>query len=90
MDREFLTDLFADFGPVAIRPMFSGFGISVDGVNFALSRYARDSIFAPTSRPSRVLRPRARSLFRIRPASDPLPSPHTGNCRRGCLTIRKN
>jgi DNA transformation protein and related proteins len=37
MDREFLTDLFADFGPVAIRPMFSGFGISVDGVNFALS-----------------------------------------------------
>src|SRR5215467_7296456 len=37
MDREFLTDLFADFGPVTIRPMFSGFGISVDGVNFALS-----------------------------------------------------
>ena len=37
MDREFLVDLFADFGPVTIRPMFSGFGISVDGVNFALS-----------------------------------------------------
>ncbi|HLZ03700.1 MAG TPA: TfoX/Sxy family protein [Bradyrhizobium sp.] len=37
MDREFLTDLFADFGPVTIRPMFSGFGISVDGVNFALA-----------------------------------------------------
>jgi DNA transformation protein and related proteins len=37
MDREFLTDLFAGFGPVTIRPMFSGFGISVDGVNFALS-----------------------------------------------------
>jgi DNA transformation protein len=37
MDREFLTDLFADFGPVTIRRMFSGFGISVDGVNFALS-----------------------------------------------------
>jgi DNA transformation protein len=37
MDREFLTDLFADFGPVTIRPMFSGHGISVDGVNFALS-----------------------------------------------------
>jgi DNA transformation protein len=37
MDREFLNDLFADFGPVTIRPMFSGFGISVDGVNFALS-----------------------------------------------------
>ena len=37
MDREFLIDLFAEFGPVTIRPMFSGFGISVDGVNFALA-----------------------------------------------------
>jgi DNA transformation protein len=37
MDREFLTDLFADFGPVTIRPMFSGHGISVDGMNFALA-----------------------------------------------------
>jgi DNA transformation protein len=37
MDREFLTDLFADFGPVTIRPMFSGHGISADGVNFAMA-----------------------------------------------------
>ncbi|MBW7974967.1 TfoX/Sxy family protein [Bradyrhizobium sp. BR 10289] len=37
MDREFLIDLFSDFGPVTIRKMFSGHGISVDGVNFALS-----------------------------------------------------
>ena len=37
MDREFLTDLFADFGPVTIRRMFSGYGISADGINFALS-----------------------------------------------------
>src|SRR5262249_60199239 len=37
MDREFLTDLFADFGPVTIRPMFSGFGISAGGTNFALA-----------------------------------------------------
>ena len=37
MDRDFLIDLFADFGPVTIRPMFSGFGISVDGVNFAMA-----------------------------------------------------
>jgi TfoX/Sxy family transcriptional regulator of competence genes len=27
MDRDFLIDLFSDFGPVTIRPMFSGFGI---------------------------------------------------------------
>ena len=37
MDREFLIDLFADFGPVTIRPMFSGFGISADGTNFAMA-----------------------------------------------------
>ena len=37
MDRDFLADLFADFGPVTIRRMFSGFGISADGTNFALA-----------------------------------------------------
>ncbi|QQO11897.1 TfoX/Sxy family protein [Bradyrhizobium diazoefficiens] len=37
MDREFLIDLFADFGPVTIRKMFSGYGISADGTNFALA-----------------------------------------------------
>jgi DNA transformation protein and related proteins len=37
MDRDFLIDLFADFGPVAIRRMFSGFGISAEGTHFALA-----------------------------------------------------
>jgi DNA transformation protein and related proteins len=37
MDREFLIDLFERFGPVTIRRMFSGFGISADGTNFALA-----------------------------------------------------
>jgi DNA transformation protein len=37
MDRDFLIDLFSTFGPVTIRKMFSGFGISADGTNFALS-----------------------------------------------------
>lgn len=37
MDRDFLMDLFVDFGPVTIRRMFSGFGISADGTNFALA-----------------------------------------------------
>ena len=37
MDREFLIDLFADFGHVTIRKMFSGYGISADGINFALA-----------------------------------------------------
>ncbi|MEW6644161.1 MAG: TfoX/Sxy family protein [Pseudomonadota bacterium] len=36
MDREFLQDLFSAFGPVSLRRMFSGYGVSVDGVNFAL------------------------------------------------------
>jgi DNA transformation protein len=37
MDRDFLIDLFAGFGPVTIRRMFSGFGISANGTNFALA-----------------------------------------------------
>src|SRR3954451_12368667 len=37
MDRDFLIDLFSDFGPVTVRRMFSGFGISADGTNFALA-----------------------------------------------------
>jgi DNA transformation protein len=37
MDREFLSDLFSHFGPVTMRRMFSGFGISADGTNFALA-----------------------------------------------------
>src|SRR3954470_8201186 len=37
MDREFPTALFADFGPATLRKMFSGFGISADGTNFALA-----------------------------------------------------
>lgn len=37
MDRDFLIDLFAGFGPVSIRRMFSGYGISANGTNFALA-----------------------------------------------------
>jgi DNA transformation protein len=37
MDRDFLIDLFSDFGPVTIRRMFSGLGISAEGTNFALA-----------------------------------------------------
>src|SRR3954465_14447764 len=37
MDRDFLLDLFSNFGPVTIRRMFSGFRISADGTNFALA-----------------------------------------------------
>jgi DNA transformation protein len=37
VDRDFLIDLFAEFGPVTVRKMFSGYGISADGTNFALA-----------------------------------------------------
>ncbi|MDB5619043.1 TfoX/Sxy family protein [Tardiphaga sp.] len=36
MDRDFLIELFAGFGPVTIRRMFSGYGVSADRINFAL------------------------------------------------------
>src|ERR1700753_2599050 len=37
MDRDFLIELLSSFGPVTLRRMFSGCGISADGVNFALA-----------------------------------------------------
>src|ERR1700679_489085 len=37
MDRDFLSELFSDFGLLTLRRMFSGFGVSVDGTNFALA-----------------------------------------------------
>src|SRR5438045_8622446 len=37
MDRDFLIDLFSPLGSVPFRPMFSGFGISADGINFAMA-----------------------------------------------------
>jgi DNA transformation protein and related proteins len=36
MDREFLLELFSAFGPVSLRRMFSGYGVSVEGTTFAL------------------------------------------------------
>jgi DNA transformation protein len=42
MDAEDLKDLFRDFGPIAVRRMFGGQGILVDGMMIAL--VARDVI----------------------------------------------
>ena len=37
MGRDHLVDLFSEFGPISLRKMFSGFGITADGVNFAMA-----------------------------------------------------
>lgn len=36
VDSDFIRDLFAEFGPVTVRRMFSGAGIYCDGVMFGL------------------------------------------------------
>ena len=43
MDAEFIRDLFAQFGPVTVRRMFSGAGIFRDGLMFGL--IIRDVIY---------------------------------------------
>jgi DNA transformation protein and related proteins len=43
MDPDFIHDLFAPFGPVTIRRMFSGAGIFRDGLMFGL--IVRDVIY---------------------------------------------
>ena len=42
MDRDDLIDLFSEFGPITLRRMFSGYGITAEGVNFAMA--LRDGI----------------------------------------------
>ena len=37
MDADHLIDLFAEFGPITLKRMFSGYGIVADGVNFAMA-----------------------------------------------------
>ncbi len=43
LDRDYLVELFSEFGPVTLRRMFSGYGVSTDGVTFALA--IRDGVF---------------------------------------------
>ncbi len=70
MDRDYLIELFADFGPSCIRRMFSGYGISADGINFAHGA-ARGGL---SSAPMRDTIPHfeaegSQSRFSIRPAN---------------------
>lgn len=36
MDRDFILELFSEFGPVTLRRMFGGYGVVADDVNFAM------------------------------------------------------
>ena len=45
--KEFVRDLFADFGPVTIRNMFGGAGVYADGVMFAI--LADDTLYLKTN-----------------------------------------
>jgi DNA transformation protein and related proteins len=44
--KNFVRDLFADFGPVTIRNMFGGAGVYADGVMFAI--LAQDTLYLKT------------------------------------------
>lgn len=37
MDAEAIREMFSEFGPVTVRRMFGGAGISADGFNFAIA-----------------------------------------------------
>jgi len=48
MDAERIVEMFAAFGPVVPRRMFSGFGVFADGTMFAL--VARDVLYLKADR----------------------------------------
>ncbi len=52
MDHEFIRDLFALFGPVTVRRMFSGAGIFADGLMFSL--VVRDVIYLKVDNATRA------------------------------------
>ena len=89
MDRDFLIDLFSDFGPVTIRRMFSGFGISADGINFALALRA-GLYFRADEQTIPQFEAEGSKPFQYQTGPRPSRSTRTGNCRRGCSTIRRN
>ena len=90
MDRDFLIDLFSDFGPVTIRRMFSGFGISADGTNFALALRA-GLYFRADEATIPQFEAEGSKPFQYQ-TDGPRPSRSTriGNCRRGCSTIPRS
>jgi hypothetical protein len=89
MDRDYLIDLFVDFGPVTVRRMFSGFGISADGTNFALA--LRGGLYLRADEQT-VARFEAEGSkpFQYQTKAKRSPWPRIGNCRSGCTTIRRN
>jgi hypothetical protein len=93
VDPEFICDLFAPFGPVAVRRMFGGAGIYREGLMFALEFDGAiflkvDAASIPTSSakaagPSSIRAPRAR-------AKSAAPRSPIGGCRSGSTTIPKS
>jgi DNA transformation protein len=53
MDRERIEELFAPFGPVAVKRMFGGFGVYADGLFFAIC--SQDEIYLKTDESTRPL-----------------------------------
>jgi len=89
MDREFLSDLFSHFGPVTMRRMFSGYGISADGTNFALA--LRSGLYFRADEGTiPQFEAEGSKPFQYQTRARPSRSIPTGNCRRGCLTIPKS
>jgi len=89
MDRDFLIDLFAEFGPVTIRRMFSGFGISADGTNFALALRGRPLLRADDQTIPRF-EAEGSSRFKSNQAKDVTDGFVLATARSGCMTIRKS
>jgi DNA transformation protein len=52
VDHDFIRDLFAPFGPVTVRRMFSGAGISANGLMFGL--VVRDVIYLKADHANRA------------------------------------
>jgi hypothetical protein len=93
VDHDFIRDLFAPFGPVTVRHMFSGAGIFADGLMFGL--VVRDVIYLKVDDTNRAdfEREGCAPFTYTRGKKSGRPSEHAlpiGACPSGSTTIPRN
>ena len=89
MDAEHIRELFREFGPVGVRPMFGGAGLYADGVMFAL--ISDDLIYLKASATTVAAFERENCPpFEYGTKAGKRALIHIGGCRTNSMTIRKN
>ena len=89
MDRDFIFELFSEFGPVTLRRMFSGYGVTAEGVNFAVALRG-GLIFRVDEQSVAKYSAEGSKPFQYDTKSKTVVVSRIGRCRSGFTTIPTN